>query len=62
MSGGFAGAPRRGSAVQRNRCSCDCCTAARRSEYVQAACISTAASLGAVIVASLIYGAGKAFL
>ncbi|MCC2602725.1 hypothetical protein [Sphingopyxis yananensis] len=53
---------RRASAAPSVRCSCECCHTARRREHMQAACISTAASLVAVIVASLIYGAGKALL
>jgi hypothetical protein len=58
---GWASA-RRASVAPSVRCSCECCHTARRREQMQAACIATAASLVAVIVASLIYGAGKAFL
>jgi hypothetical protein len=56
------GGARRAFAAQPVRCSCDCCHTARRREHMQAACISTAATLAAFVAAGVVYALGRTFL
>jgi hypothetical protein len=55
MSGGGL---RRAVGAQSVGCSCDCCHAARRRVIMQAACVSTAASIAALVALGAAYGLG----